>query len=243
MKRSAVRERNEMVNAARVIRWTTTIQRSARSIIVSGTNLSQSWPGTPGSQVRAGGRHDRRGPRAVLGGHATEGAAMMERYADISHRGRYRWSLIRRWAEGPAVCWIMLNPSTADGHTDDPTIRTIMRRSEGWGYGALVVVNLYPFRSSQPFEARQWAESAGSVPEQQDNLAIILECVGRCERVIAAWGAAPWAGYWGRIVVKKVRAKGHQVWCLGTTQSGAPTHPLARGQNRIAVEQEPVRWP
>ena len=30
--------------------------------------------------------------------------------------------------------------------------------------------------------------------------------------------------------------------CLGTTLSGAPKHPLARGQHRIPDDQEPMQW-
>jgi len=164
----------------------------------------------------------------------------MERYADISHNGRYRWSLIRRWAEGPAVCWIMLNPSTADEQVDDPTIRSVVARSKGWGFGAAVVVNLYQIRSSDPKRARHWAAVEREPNEMRVNLAGIRECARRCDRIIAAWGAHPWARPWASVVVDVLRAEGRQVWCLGKTKSGAPIHPLARGRHRVPVEQEPV---
>ena len=41
----------------------------------------------------------------------------------ISPDGRYRYWLTRQWGEGMRVCWVMLNPSTADASIDDPTIR------------------------------------------------------------------------------------------------------------------------
>jgi hypothetical protein len=33
-----------------------------------------------------------------------------------------------------------------------------------------------------------------------------------------------------------------QIWCWGTTTSGAPKHPLARGKHRIPVDQPAILW-
>ena len=64
--------------------------------------------------------------------------------AVISQDERHRYSLTRRWGDGPRVCcWIMLNPSTADATTDDPTIRRCIGFTHGWGYDALTIINLY----------------------------------------------------------------------------------------------------
>lgn len=76
----------------------------------------------------------------------------VERFADISDCGRYRWRLSRRWDDGPQACFVMLNPSTADGLDDDPTVRRCVRFARGWGYGELVVVNLFPYRATDPGE-------------------------------------------------------------------------------------------
>ena len=44
--------------------------------------------------------------------------------AMISADGQYRYRLWRTWDPSlHKLVWVMLNPSTADGQTDDPTIR------------------------------------------------------------------------------------------------------------------------
>src|SRR4051794_36222665 len=64
---------------------------------------------------------------------------------------KYLWSLHRRWAEGgSSVLWIMLNPSTADGQADDPTVRRCCSFSKELGFSALAIVNLFGIVSSTP---------------------------------------------------------------------------------------------
>ena len=49
---------------------------------------------------------------------------------------------------GAGTCaFIMCNPSTADEHQDDPTIRRCIDFARSWGYAELVVLNLFAYRS------------------------------------------------------------------------------------------------
>ena len=52
----------------------------------------------------------------------------------------------------------MLNPSTADETTDDPTIRRVIDFSRRWGFSRLIVVKLVPLRSTDPKAALAWAK-------------------------------------------------------------------------------------
>ena len=69
--------------------------------------------------------------------------------AELSNCGTYRWRLWRDHLLGDyakhngPVCWIMLNPSTADAFKDDPTIRRIIGFTMRWGYDALEVGHPY----------------------------------------------------------------------------------------------------
>ena len=47
----------------------------------------------------------------------------MNRSAIISKDKKFRYSLSRVWSDSPTITYIMLNPSKADDHFDDKTIK------------------------------------------------------------------------------------------------------------------------
>lgn len=165
----------------------------------------------------------------------------VERWATISACGAYRYELGRRWAEGPADLWVMLNPSTADGEVDDPTLKRIMGFSRRWGSGGLVVVNLFALRSSDPRALLAHADPVG--PENDVTINVARRAAIFGGRVIAAWGSSvpfelPTMLRRDQRVLEILRPHS-EVLCLGRTASGAPTHPLARGKNRVPDDRQP----
>lgn len=143
------------------------------------------------------------------------------RSAVISGDGVYRYRLDRRWGPGDTVAWIMLNPSTADAYTDDPTLRRITAFSRDWGFGRLIVVNLYALRATDP--AQLWTPPD---PVGPDNDRHIAEAVA-CHEVMVAWGANARADRVAKVldVIGRQPGVGH-LHCLGVTKTGAPKHPL-----------------
>lgn len=174
------------------------------------------------------------------------------RSAKVSACGRYRWTLSRWWGNGSRVCWIMLNPSTADASVDDPTIRRCIQFSRSRGYSGLTVVNLYPFRSSSPDECRAWADYEKNGPDWYardailfTNLPLVVRTAKAAPLVIAAWGAAPWARDFGEYVREQIQegvAPYPAIHCLGVTALDDPKHPMARGKHRVPDDQRPVLW-
>lgn len=150
------------------------------------------------------------------------GDLFMQSDARLSECGLYRYSLTRTWDSSisPAV-FVMLNPSTADGTVDDPTIKRCMSFAQTWGRGGIAVVNLFAFRATDPD-----AMKAASDPVGPENDAEILRCVAGADRVVAAWGVH--GGYKGRdsAVVELLRKAGRSMACFGTTKDGYPRHPL-----------------
>lgn len=170
----------------------------------------------------------------------------MIRTADISPCGLYRWKLSRSWPTAHEktgrVCFIMLNPSTADDAKDDPTLRTCIHFAQAWGFGGLDVVNLFPFRSSSPIECFGWVKRNAESSVEVHNLNTVAQAVLDSGIVVAAWGATPWAQDAGRFVAKFIERTGKPLMCLGTTQDGSPKHPLARGVHRIPRDAMPFPW-
>ena len=71
--------------------------------------------------------------------------------AVFSECKRYRYSLWRVWNPDLPVCmFLMLNPSTADETTNDPTVERCQRRAVQMGYGGLHVGNIFAWRSTDP---------------------------------------------------------------------------------------------
>ena len=135
----------------------------------------------------------------------------------FSEDGRYRYRLERRWDDGLAVTFVLLNPNQADATTDDPTIRRCVGFAKRWGHGRLTVVNLFAWRARHPSELRNVSDPVGT-----DNESHLRDAIAGASCVVAAWGnhgalldrdrvVRPWLG---------------PVWCLGVNRTGQPRHPL-----------------
>jgi hypothetical protein len=147
-----------------------------------------------------------------------------EAAAKISDCGRYRYTLTRTVGSGArSICWVMLNPSTADGTQDDATIRKITAYSSRWNFGRMVVVNLFAWRERDP----KLLPTDVDVAAGPENDEYIRQSIDSCEATIFAWGNSLAA------VVRNPRetrvlelARGHDVRVLARTKDGAPRHPL-----------------
>lgn len=147
----------------------------------------------------------------------------MRRWADLSADGAHRLVLGRRWSdELPVVAFIGLNPSTADATEDDPTVRRCAGFARAWGYGGVLIANLFTFRAADP---RVLAACQTPLTFGADNA---LRDVGEAaDLVIEAWGAHAMASASGRDRhVRALLAGRAPRAVLGLTQDGAPRHPL-----------------
>lgn len=146
-------------------------------------------------------------------GHAT---------AVISADRVYRYELRRTWdpARG-AVRWIMLNPSTADADTDDATIRRCVAFTRAWGYGGILVHNLFALRAVNPRTLRTHPDPIGP-----DNAAHLYGHITDAGMTVCAWGTGGALDCRGAIVAARLRLRGTPLHHLGVTVAGHPLHPL-----------------
>ena len=161
----------------------------------------------------------------------------------FSECGTYRYALLRcidlgldglDGSQGRCLNVVMLNPSTADATQDDPTIRRCIGYARRWGYGELMVTNLFGFRATEPAVMKAAADPIG--PE---NDARILEIAQHASAVVVAWGIH--GAHRGRDqqVLAMLHAADISPLCLGTTKGGQPKHPLylSAGLSPVAFEQ------
>jgi hypothetical protein len=154
----------------------------------------------------------------------------------------HRYLLRRRVTDatsGRTVCFVCLNPSTADEKDDDPTIRKLKYYAGTWGFDRLEVVNLFSFRTSSPEELyRQTVLGSGAGDEVtggKRNMHEIREAAMRAIRVVCAWGGPYRPKMFGRRVEERaadvyqtiisVQRPGF-VQALQLAKAGEPRHPL-----------------
>lgn len=132
------------------------------------------------------------------------------RTADIE--GSYRWTMTRAWGSGPTILWVLFNASKADGKRDDPTTLRMMGFSYRWGFGSMIVANVYPFVSSKAAGLHAWRrtfdwkdhEARGMPPWELDHVRGSWAAFQHNQRIIsklltaqpdmtcvAAWGLGP----------------------------------------------------
>lgn len=162
-----------------------------------------------------------------------------------------RLTLTRSWGSGPSVCFIGCNPSRAGKDRDDPTCLWWTNWGQALGYGRFTAVNLYPFISSSPAECRKRADYMSNGPDwwARDmifrNLTVVVREAKAADMVVACWGNIAWDQDWIDHVADEVQGNEEpwpDIYCLGKTLSGAPTHPMARGKHRIARDVSPKLW-
>jgi len=108
----------------------------------------------------------------------------------------------------------MLNPSTADAKSDDPTIRRVVNFSKSWGYGGVYVGNLFAFRCTDPKGLSNVADPIGA-----DNITHIQSLIGVTDKVIYAWGHEKAEPEWLNTLV-------NEPFCIDLSKEGVPKHPL-----------------
>lgn len=154
--------------------------------------------------------------------------------AAFSPDGAYRYALFRRWGSGPTVCWIMLNPSTADAFKDDNTSRRVAHFTKHAGdYGGFVIVNLYALRSTDPAKLWTHEDPIGPLGDY-----FLRSQASNFTMAIAAWGAHGSRYGRGDQVAKSLTGPNVGLYCLGTTANGQPKHPLyVPGSTRLVPYQ------
>jgi len=145
---------------------------------------------------------------------------LTEKSALFSPCRTWRYTLSRIWdREKPFVQFIGLNPSTADEKLDDPTIRRCIGYARNWGFGGLLMTNIFAFRATRPKDLFLHPDPIG--PE---NDAWLTTVAHRAGRIVVAWGTH--GEKKDRDLDMFFKLQGLEVFCFGLTKNGQPKHPL-----------------
>ena len=173
-------------------------------------------------------------------------SAYVEQGATFSADRQFRYGLWRTWKKDALkgfkqgsfshagfVLWIMLNPSTADEHVLDPTLRRCEGYSLEWGFDGFVVCNLFAFRSTDP-DVLLTTKRLGLDIIGPDNDATITKYGVRAARIVAGWGSLKYSGIEdrARIVERLLFECGRHMFCLGENLDRSPKHPLYLSKKR-----------
>lgn len=143
----------------------------------------------------------------------------------------YRYLLHIEWdTDLPRIQFIGLNPSTADEMKDDRTITRIKTFARDWGYGCVMMTNLFAFRATDPKVMKRHPEPIGEIiipavpdaPFANRNDYVLSETNGMCKTAVACWGNHGTHLY----RAAKVKQFLKNLSCFRVSGKGQPEHPL-----------------
>ncbi len=141
----------------------------------------------------------------------------MNKTANISPCGKYRYMLGRIWDKSKRlVLYIGINPNTADDTIDNPTITRLIGFSKEFGYGGMIVVNLFAYRTPNPKDLLLVEDPVGPLNESS-----LLTFGVTCDDVVFMWGDSPTLGRDKGVIEMFPNAL-----CFGVSRAGNPKHPL-----------------
>lgn len=143
------------------------------------------------------------------------------RIAKYSEDEKYRYSLEIRWALGIPINFLLLNPSTATELANDPTVARCQTRAKMWGYGAVIITNIFAWRDTDPAAMKKAAEPIGV-----DNDFAIWEAWRVSDKTVCGWGGH--GKHLGRDKYVREHLFGDHpnLWCLKQSADCQPWHPL-----------------
>lgn len=153
----------------------------------------------------------------------------MKRNALFSDDRAYRFRLDIVWDEcRPLLNFLMLNPSIADEISNDPTVDRCMKRAMMWGYGGVVITNIFALKATDPEQLyitlMAYRDTSKLVGAGNDGM--ITNTAFECEATIAGWGNHGKLCGRGEYVKHLFDEMEKPLFYLKMSNQGQPYHPL-----------------
>lgn len=155
---------------------------------------------------------------------ATPPNLFRESTAQFSQCARYRYRLTRVWNEDLPTCgFLLLNPSTADAQTLDPTLKRTVHFATREGCGAIMILNLFARRSAHPRVLRDELRAGLDIIGPENDYWIQASLLAITGPLIVGWGTERIA----KTRAEEVRrALGRHTVALDINGDDSPKHPL-----------------
>ena len=158
---------------------------------------------------------------------------LTESGARFSRCRRWRYLLWRCWdPKKPLANFLMLNPSTADELKLDPSCTRARNYVEQWGFGGLLITNIFGWRATDPGDMRAARDPVGRGNDQA-----ILEAARAARLVVCAWGNHGEHRERAANVLHLLRTNAIELTYLQMNGSGHPAHPLY-----LSGKLKPLPW-
>lgn len=155
----------------------------------------------------------------------------------------YRYTLEHRWDDDtPAyarntIAWLLLNPSTADTSSLDPTLRRCRGFSRAFGGGGMIILNLYAFRATLPRDMLDAADPVGPFNDYHIERTLRRDDI---KMAIAGWGTH--GGHLNR-AANVLQAWPGRFHALAVNKDGSPSHPLYLKSTLVPQPYPPLLTP
>ena len=161
----------------------------------------------------------------------------MNSNAVFSFSRKYRYRLNRRINQSrKEIIFIGLNPSTADEEDNDSTLIRVLNFSNSWGYGSLVVINLFARISPSPSILKSSSNPIGPFNNFELKTNIKNWSENEFCDLWLGWGVNGSFMNRDRNILKEIKKyskkkmqhfpKAQMPLALGLTKGGYPRHPL-----------------
>ncbi len=152
--------------------------------------------------------------------------------AVFSDDKQYRYRLERTFDEDLLkVAFVGVNPSIADDLEDDKTITKCINYAKSWGYGGIVMVNLFAYVSTDPSALKNIENPVGI--DNDKHLKDVFNSPGTIGKIICCWGENGKLLGRDQEVLKMI----DEPYCLKINADDSPAHPLY-----LSSDLEPIDY-
>ena len=151
----------------------------------------------------------------------------MKSSASFSTCKDYRWNLSRYINKSQkTLIFIGLNPSLANKSENDPTLKRLLGFAELWGYGSLIVVNLFARITKSPKVLASCDDPVGWKNDFELNKRISYWETKDSYELWIGWGINGRLMNRDKLLLKRIKKSSKKPYVIGLTKDGYPRHPL-----------------